>query len=230
MSQNLSENKMGVMPVRKLLINMSLPMMISMLVQAIGSVMTYGMNLILSVYGVAQSAFGLYFKLQSFVFMPVFGLNNGMVPIVAYNYGAGNKKRVMDTMKWAAVFAVSIMLAGLLVFQFIPGTLLGLFDASPELLEVGIPALRIIGLSFAFAGFCIVIGSVFQALGNGIYSMIVSIARQLIVLLPVAYLLSLTGNVVNVWWAFPIAEIMSVAMTTFFLVRMNKKVISRIGN
>ena len=201
----------------------------SIIMQAIGSVMTYGMNLILEAYGVAQTAFGLYFKLQSFVFMPVFGLNNGMVPIVAYNYGAGNRKRVIDTMKYAIAYAVGIMLTGLVIIELIPGQLLGLFQAPPELLEVGIPALRIICISFVFAGFCIVTGSVFQALGNGVYSMIVSIARQLVVLLPVAYLLSLTGNVVNIWWAFPIAEIMSVAMTVFFLLRINKKVISHIG-
>lgn len=152
-----------------------------------------------------------------------------MVPIVAYNYGAGNRKRVIDTMKYAIAYAVGIMLTGLVIIELIPGQLLGLFQAPPELLEVGIPALRIICISFVFAGFCIVTGSVFQALGNGVYSMIVSIARQLVVLLPVAYLLSLTGNVVNIWWAFPIAEIMSVAMTVFFLLRINKKVISHIG-
>lgn len=201
----------------------------SIVMQSIGSVMTYGMNLILAAYGVAQTVFGLYFKLQSFIFMPVFGLNNGMVPIVAYNYGAGNKKRVTATIKLSVLFAVSIMFVGLVVMELFPAQLLGLFNAEAELLAVGVPALRIICLSFIFAGYCIVAGSVFQALGNGVYSMIVSIARQLIVLLPAAYLLSLTGNVVNIWWSFPIAEIMSVAMSSFFLVRIYKKIISHIG-
>lgn len=200
----------------------------SIVVQAIGSVMTYGMNLILSAYGVAQTVFGLYFKLQSFVFMPVFGLNNGMVPIVAYNYGAGKKERVIETIKRAVYLAVGIMLFGLIIMELFPAQLLQMFNATPELLSVGVPALRIICLSFVFAGFCIVAGSVFQALGNGVYSMIVSIARQLVVLLPVAYLLSLTGSVVNIWWAFPIAEIMSVAMSFYFLIRINKKVIRNI--
>jgi len=201
----------------------------SIVVQAIASVMTYGMNLILSAYGVAQTVFGLYFKLQSFIFMPVFGLNNGMVPIIAYNYGAGKRERVVKTMKTAICFAVGIMLFGLTIMELFPAQLLSLFNATDELLAVGIPALRTICLSFLFAGYCIVVGSVFQALGNGIYSMIVSIARQLVVLLPVAYLLSLTGNVANIWWSFPIAEIMSVAMSSYFLWRINREVICHIG-
>lgn len=201
----------------------------SIVMQAIGSVMTYGMNLILAAYGVAQTVFGLYFKLQSFVFMPVFGLNNGMVPIIAYNFGAGSRERVVKTMKMSIIYAVSIMLVGLLVMELFPAQLLMLFNATPELLEVGVPALRIICLSFIFAGFCIVVGSVFQALGNGMYSMIVSIARQLVVLLPTAYLFSLTGRAVNIWWAFPLAELMSVAMTCYFLRRIYKKIIRHIG-
>ena len=200
----------------------------SIVVQAIGSVMTYGMNLILAAYGVAQTVFGLYFKLQSFVFMPIFGLNNGMVPIVAFNYGAGSRQRVVAVIKRSVTYAVSIMLVGLAIMQLIPDKLLLLFNAEPELLAVGVPALRTISLSFTFAGYCIIVGSVFQALGNGVYSMIVSIARQLLVLLPVAYLLSLTGRVSNIWWAFPIAELVSTSFTTFFLVRINKKIISKI--
>lgn len=201
----------------------------SIVVQAIGSVMTYGMNLILASYGVAQTVFGLYFKLQSFVFMPVFGLNNGMVPIIAYNYGAGKRDRILKTIKLSICYAVGIMLAGLLVMELFPAQLLKMFKATDDLLAVGVPALRIICISFMFAGFCIVVGSVFQALGNGIYSMIVSVARQLVVLLPVAYLLSLSGNVFYIWWAFPIAELMSVVLSAFFLSRIHKKVISRIG-
>ncbi len=200
----------------------------SIVVQAIGSVMTYGMNLILSAFGIAQTVFGLYFKLQSFIFMPVFGLNNGMVPIIAYNYGAKKRERVIKTTKASIYFAVGIMLVGLIIMELFPAQLLKMFNATPELLAVGVPALRIICLSFMFAGYCIVVGSVFQALGNGIYSMIVSIARQLVVLLPVAYLLSLTGNVVNIWWSFPIAEIMSLVMSSYFLWRINREVIRQI--
>ncbi len=201
----------------------------SIVVQSIGSVMTYGMNLILAAFGAAQTVFGVYFKLQSFIFMPVFGLNNGMVPIIAYNYGAGKRDRVVGTIKIAVKYAVGIMFVGLLIMEFFPGQLIGFFNATPELLVLGEPALRTICLSFVLAGYCIVVGSVFQALGNGVYSMIVSIARQLCVLLPVAYLLSLSGNVNLIWWAFPIAELMSVAVSTLFLIRINKKIISRIG-
>lgn len=201
----------------------------SIVMQAIGSVMTYGMNLILEAFGCAQTVFGVYFKLQSFIFMPIFGLNNGMVPIVAYNYGAAKKARVISTMKAAIGYAVGIMIAGLLIMQIFPAQLIGFFNATDELLEIGVPALRIISLSFVFAGYCIVVGSVFQALGNGVYSMIVSVARQLCVLLPAAYFLSLSGKVDLIWWSFPIAELMSVAMTTFFLIRIYKKIISHIG-
>ena len=201
----------------------------SIIMQAIGSVMTYGMNLILAPFGAAQTVFGVYFKLQSFIFMPIFGLNNGMVPIIAYNYGAGSRERVVKTMKSSIKYAVSIMLIGLVVMELFPAQLIGLFNATSELLVIGVPALRRICLSFCFAGYCIVVGSVFQALGNGIYSMTVSIARQLCVLLPVAYLFSLSGNVNLIWWAFPIAELMSVGMSTFFLIRINKKIISHIG-
>ena len=201
----------------------------SIVMQAIGSVMTYGMNLILGAFGAAQTVFGIYFKLQSFIFTPVFGLNNGMVPIIAYNYGAKKRERVIQTMKSSILYAVGIMLVGLVVMEIIPAQLIGLFNATDELIELGVPALRIICLSFCFAGFCIVVGSVFQALGNGVYSMIISIARQLCVLLPVAYLLSLSGNVNLIWWSFPIAEIASVTMSTFFLVKINREVISKIG-
>lgn len=201
----------------------------SIVVQAIGSVMTYGMNLILSSFGAAQTVFGIYFKLQSFIFMPVFGLNNGMVPIIAYNYGAGKRERVIQTVKSSIRYAVGIMFAGLLVMEIFPAQLIGFFNATQELLEIGIPALRTICLSFLFAGYCVVVTSVFQALGNGVYSMVVSVARQLFVLLPVAKLLSLSGNVNLIWWAFPIAELMSLSLCTFFLFRINKKIISHIG-
>lgn len=190
----------------------------SILMMSIGSVMTFGLNKILIAFtATATAVFGVYFKLQSFIFMPIFGLNNGMVPIVAFNYGAKNKKRVTDTIKYSIIYAVSIMIIGFLAFQIFPGTFLSMFNASAQMLAIGIPALRTISYAFIFAGFCIIAGSVFQALGNGMYSLIVSVARQLVVLLPAAYLLSLTGNVNNVWWSFPIAEIMSLALSAYFL-------------
>ena len=173
--------------------------------------------------------FGVYFKLQSFVFMPVFGLNNGMVPIIAFNFGAGKRERMVQTLKFSIFYAVGLMAVGVLIFQIFPVPLFALFDASQSMLAIGVPALRIISFSFLFAGFGIVCGSLFQALGNGVYSMIVSIARQLVVLLPAAYLLSLLGEVSSVWWAFPIAELMSFAVTIFFLIRINNKVIKRMG-
>lgn len=202
----------------------------SIIMQAIGSVMTYGMNKILITFSsTAVAVFGVYFKLQSFIFMPVFGLNNGMVPIIAYNYGAGKRERLIQTLKLSILYAMGLMIAGFLVFQIFPAPLFALFDASQMMLEIGIPALRTISVSFLFAGFCIICGSLFQALGNGVYSMIVSIARQLLVLLPAAYLLSLMGDVRYVWWAFPIAEVMSLAVTVFFMVRIYNKVIRHIG-
>lgn len=202
----------------------------SMIMQAIGSVMTYGMNLILiSFTPTATAVFGVYFKLQSFIFMPVFGLNNGLVPILAYNYGAGRRDRFIQALKCGILYAVSIMAVGVVIFQTIPAVLLGFFEASVEMLRIGVPALRIICISFLPAGFGIVCGTAFQALGNAVYSMFVSIARQLVVLLPAAYLLALTGEVTNVWWAFPIAEVMSLAMTAIFLIRINSRVIRHIG-
>lgn len=201
----------------------------SIVVQSVGSVMTYGMNLILGGFGVAQTVFGIYFKLQSFVFMPVFGLNNGVVPIIAYNFGAGKKERVIGSIRSGVAFGVGIMLIGLVIMELFPAQLISLFNATEELLIIGVPALRTICLSFVFAGFCIIAGSSFQALGNGVYSMIISIARQLFVLLPVAKLMSLSGNVNMIWWAFPIAEIFSVGLSTFFMIRINKKVIAHIG-
>ncbi|MCI8428816.1 MAG: MATE family efflux transporter [Lachnospiraceae bacterium] len=199
----------------------------SIIMQAIGSVMTYGMNRILiSFTSTATAVFGVYFKLQSFIFMPVFGLNNGIIPIIAYNYGARNKERVMSTIKHSIVYAMSIMVLGFLVFQLMPAWLLGLFNASETMMRIGVPALRIISISFVLAGFCIACGSVFQAMGRSVYSMVVSVARQLVVLLPTAYGLSMLGNVDAVWWAFPVAELMSLAMTVFYLLRINRNIIS----
>ncbi len=201
----------------------------SIIMQAIGSVMNYGMNLILIGFtSTATAVFGIYYKIQSIFFMPVFGLNNGMVPIVAYNYGALNRKRLVKTVKLSIMYAMILTITGFLIFQIMPEKLLGLFDASSNMLEIGIPALRIISISYLAAGFCIVAGSVFQALGNGMYSLIVSVARQLVILLPMAFILSKLGGLMVVWWAFPIAEIMSFAVSSLFLFRINKSIISKI--
>lgn len=190
----------------------------SIVMQCIGSVMVFGVNRILiSFTTTATAVFGAYFKLQSFIFMPVFGLNNGMVPIVAYNYGAKKPDRVKKTIKLAIFSAVAIMAVGLAAFELAPGALLSLFDASENMLAIGTPALRIIALSFVLAGFCIISMSVCQAIGNPIYSLVVSVCRQLVVLLPVAWLLSQTGNLTLVWLAFPIAELMSLTLSAIFL-------------
>ena len=196
----------------------------SIIMQSIGSVMVFGINKILMAFtSTAVSVFGVYFKLQSFIFMPVFGLNNGMVPIIAYNYGARNKKRIMHTAWLSIGAAVTIMLVGLGIFHVFTEQLLGIFDASEEMLAIGVPALRIISLSFTFAGYGIVVGSVFQALGNGVYSLMVSVARQLVVILPVAFVLARIGGLTAVWWAFPIAEIVSLAMSTILFRRIYVK-------
>ena len=203
----------------------------SIIMQSIGSIMTYGMNQILIAFSTTATAvFGVYFKLQSFIFMPIFGLNNGMVPIVAYNYGAQKRSRLLKTVKLSVAYAVGIMTVGLLVFQIIPDKLFLLFDASEQMLKMGVPALRIISIHFPIAGVCIICGTLFQALGNAVYSMINSICRQIVVLLPAAYLLAQLGNVNYVWWSLPIAEIMSLVMTVIFLIKINKDIISKIGD
>ena len=201
----------------------------SILMMAIGSVMNFLFNKILiSFTETAVAVFGVYFKLQSFIFMPVFGMNNGIIPIVAYNYGAQKRKRMMKAVKLGIIYAVSFMAIGLVIMQLFPEQLLSIFNASAEMVEIGVPALRTISLCFVFAGFCIVIGSVFQALGKGTLSMFVSVSRQLLVLVPAAYLLSLTGELNNVWWSFPIAEIMSVIVSTICFIYLYKKIISKI--
>lgn len=204
----------------------------SIIMSSIGSVMVFGMNKILIAFTTTATAvFGVYFKLQSFIFMPVFGLNNGMVPIVAYNYGARRPDRIKHTIKLSVIYAVSIMFIGLLVFQFAPQVMLDLFrsqedSSSSNMLTIGVPALRIISLSFLFAGYAIVCSSVFQALGHGVLSLIVSVVRQLLVLLPVAFLLSCLGELSLVWWAFPIAELFSLGLSTVFLMRVFRKEIA----
>jgi Na+-driven multidrug efflux pump len=186
--------------------------------------MTFGMNTILmGLTSTATAVFGAYFKLQSFVFMPVFGLNNAMVPIISYNYGAKKSERVNSTVRTTVITAVIIMIVGFAAFQFLPRTLLSMFNASENMLSIGATALRIIASHFILAGFNIIAGSVFQAIGNPIISMIVSVSRQLIVLLPVAFLLSLSGNVDTVWLSFPIAEIVSFILSLIFFIKTMKK-------
>ena len=205
----------------------------SIVMMAISSIMTFAMNKLLDSFStVATNVFGIYFKLQSFAVMPVVGLNNGMVPIISYNYGARRKDRIMKTIRYSIIFALSITIACMLVFQFFPEQLLMMFategQSNTELLEMGVPALRIISLNFIFAGFCIVSGSVFQALGNGVLSLIVSVARQLVVLVPAAYILAHFGGVNAVWWSFPLAECMSVICSGIFLIMAYKKIICKI--
>ena len=201
----------------------------TIIMQSIGSVMTYCMNRILIEFSsTATAVFGVYFKLQSFFFMPVFGLNNGITPIIAYNYGAGQRKRMLKTIKLSMLVAFCLTFIGFLCFEGIPQILLGMFNASDEMLTIGVPALRIIGIHYLIAWFCIVSGTVFQALGKAFFSMIVSIMRQLFVLIPAAYILAKLGGLHVVWWSFPIAEVISLMVSSFFLVRINRTIISRV--
>lgn len=197
----------------------------SIIMSAIGSIMTFSMNKILEPFETEQAVavFGIYFKLQSFVFMPVFGLNNGMVPIIAYNLGAQKRSRMIKTLKLSAMYATCIMLVGLLVMQTVPGFILQLFNAEGTMLQTGIDAFRIISLCFVFAGVSIVMCSMCQAVGSSIYSMFVSIGRQLVILIPAAWLLAKTGNAVTVFWAFPIAEVVALFLCLFFLRKVLKR-------
>ena len=201
----------------------------STLMMAIGSVMTYFMNKITGKFSsTAQTVFGIYFKLQSFFFMPVFGLNNGLIPVLAYNYGLGDKKRIKEALRFSVCVAVSIMLAGTVLFELIPQVFLQMFKPSEELLRLGIPALRIIGLHYPLAAVAIVLGSVFQAFSKSYFSLFVSLGRQLVILIPVAWLLSMTGSVTNVWWSFPISEVVSLMLTVIFFTVVKRTVIDRL--
>ncbi len=201
----------------------------SIIMQSIGSVMTYCMNRILIEFSsTATAVFGVYFKLQSFFFMPLFGLNNGITPIIAYNYGARNRKRMLKTIKLSLITAFCLTFIGFICFEGIPQLLLSMFNASEDMLSIGIPALRIIGFHYLIAWFCIVCGTVFQALGKAVFSMLVSIMRQLIVLIPAAYILSRLGGLNAVWWAFPIAELISLTVSLIFFIRINKTIISKL--
>ena len=198
----------------------------SMLMMSIGSIMTYAMNQILGTFSkTATAVFGVYFKLQSFFFMPVFGLNNGLIPVLAYNYGARRSDRIREALKFSMSLAVGIMLCGTLAFHLFPRVLLGMFNASEEMMRIGVPALRIISLSFGLAGACIAMGSIFQAFSYSYYSLIVSVGRQLVVLIPAAMFLASFGEVTLIWWAFPIAELVSTLLSVIFFLRLyNRRV------
>lgn len=220
-NKDLNINMLHFRPNKKVIRNIYEVGIPSIIMQSIGSVMTFGMNKILLMFSsTAAAVFGVYFKLQSFVFMPVFGWNNGMVPVIAYNYGAQKKKRIIQTIQFSVCVSISIMLLGLVVFQLYPAQMLHLFNASEHMLEIGVPALRIISLSFLFAGYCIIIVSVFQAMGNGIYSLLVSVVRQLLVILPLAYLFAKYFGLSMVWWSLPLAEISSVLLSSILLRRI----------
>ena len=202
----------------------------SIVMQSIGSVMTYSMNSILNSLNEASVAvFTVYFKLQSFFFLPLFGMNNALIPIIAYNYGAKKRGRIISAIRYGMIYAGIFMGFGFIMFEVFPEALLKIFDTNDQnLILYGVPALRIIAFHFLIAWFCIIAGSTFQALGNGVYSLIVSVARQLVVLIPVAYILAKIGGLSLIWWSFPIAELMSLLCSLFFLRRISKNIISGI--
>lgn len=215
----------GFRPHKKTIVNIYKVGIPSIIMQSIGSVMTFGFNKILLMFSsTAAAVFGVYFKLQSFIFMPIFGLNNGMIPIIAYNYGARRQKRIIQTTKMSVAIAMSIMTIGCIIFLTYPAFLLStLFSASDNMLSIGVPALRIISLHFILAGYSIIISSTFQALGNGVYSLVISAARQLFIILPVAYVSAKIFGLHAVWWSFPIAELASVLLCTILFVRIYRQ-------
>ncbi|MCR4806379.1 MAG: MATE family efflux transporter [Lachnospiraceae bacterium] len=202
----------------------------TMIMQSIGSVMTYCMNKILvSLNDAAVAVFTVYFKLQSLFFMPLFGLNNGLIPILAYNYGARKRKRMIQAIKICMLYAFDFAAIGFFLFKVIPDKLLLIFNTGDEsLITYGVPALKIIAWHYLLAWFCIIGGTVYQSLGNGIYSLIVSVARQLVVLIPAAYILAKIGGLDLIWWSFPIAELMSFAVNCYFMWRINRDIISKV--
>lgn len=213
----------GFRPNKKIIKNIYKIGVPSIVMQSIGSVMTTGMNSILmDLSSTSAAVFGIYFKLQSFFFMPVFGLNNGLIPIISFNYGAKNRKRMINTLKYGFIIAFALLFVGFIFFECFPEFLFSFFDASNDMLEIGIPALRIIGIHFLIAWFCIVAGSMFQAIGKASYSLYVSVARQLVVLLPAAYILAKIGGLSAIWWCFPIAELMSLLISTICMIRSFK--------
>lgn len=201
----------------------------SIIMQAVGSAMTLGMNLILVSFSTtAVATFGAYFKIQSFVFMPIFGMNNGLVPIIAYNYGARKPDRMMEGMRISVFYSVAFMSVGTLIFWTAPGVLMSMFNPSETMMSLGITALRIISICFPFAGYAIMRGSVFQAVGKSVYSMNISLIRQLGVLLPMAWILGRIGGVTAVWWAFPIAEIAGTGMSVMYTRKVKREIIDNL--
>lgn len=201
----------------------------STVMTSITSVTTYSLNLILASFSpTAIAVYGIYYKLQSFIFMPVFGLTNGMIPILSYNYGARKKQRMVQIITYSIAYAMGIMLLGLVLFQVFPEQLLQLFNASPEMMAIGVPALKVISLSFILAGFSIICGTVYQAFGRGMLSLVVSVLRQLVILIPAAYLFSLSGNIDLVWWSYPIAELVSAVLCAVFLRYIYRKYIKNV--
>lgn len=201
----------------------------SFIMASIGSVMYYGMNLILTGFNSTASAvFGVYFKLQSFFFLPIFGMNSAIVPIVAYNYGAGKRSRMLQTLKTGLILALCIMILGTIVFETVPGTLLDFFSASENMKAIGVPALRIIAIHFPLAAVGIVLGTMFQSLGQAIFSAIISLCRQLIVLLPCAFVLAKVGGLGSIWFCFPIAETVSLVLTLVFFTKVYREVVLQV--
>ncbi|MDR0841702.1 MAG: MATE family efflux transporter [Christensenellaceae bacterium] len=230
-NQHLHIRIKGFRPKRKVIGEIYRVGMGSIVMQAIGSVTTFAMNHILIGFtSTAVSVLGAYFKLQSFIFMPVFGLNSGTMPIMAYNYGARNKKRVTDALKYAVVYALIIMCIGSVAFQVFAKQMLLLFSASDYMLQIGVPALRIISWAFPLAALSIIFGTLFQAIGNGEYSLLMSAARQLVIILPVAYLLGRFLGLEAIWYSYPIAECLSLVLSAALLLYTLKKHIAPLGN
>ena len=197
---------------------------------SVGSVMNFLLNKILITFTeTATAVFGAYFKMQSFFFMPLFGMNNGLVPIMAYNYGARNRKRIMDVLKFAVILAVVLMTVGTIIFETSPEVLLGMFNASEEMLKIGVPALRIIGAHFPLAAVAIMLSSTFQAFAKSVYSLIVSLLRQIVALIPAAYVLALVfKNVDAVWFSFLIAEVVSLIAVIIFYRKLKRDIIDKL--
>lgn len=205
--------------------NVGLP---SMVMMSINSIMVLGYNAILAAHATAIAVLGIYFKLQSIILMPVFGVNQAAMPILGYNFGARKKARFMETYRKALGISVIIMIIGMVLFQIFPRELLMIFSASDNMFNIGIPALRIISLCFVPAAFGIIRSTVFQATGNGIYSLIASVVRQLVGILPIAYILMQIGGVTMSWYSFPIAEIMGFVLSSILFRKLQNTKINQL--
>ena len=200
----------------------------SIVLQSVGAVMNFTLNMILSMFSpLAVATFAVYFKLQSFVFMPLFGMNNASVPIIAYNYGADRRDRLEKTMSIGARYGIGLMSIGTVIFWLFPEQLMALFDSPPEMVAMGVVALHIISLNFPFAGYAIMRGAAFQALGKSVYSMNISLVRQLLIIIPCAYIFAKIGGVNMVWWAFPCAEVAGFTMSALYTKRIRRNIISK---